>query len=250
MTDHEFPFVHTLLEARLQNHLKDALRFVSTLSEEDVLQCDNACLTEIIRQFAVAAPVLRTDIMETDKRIIESTDLVSEQTTGHSLHSVFVPVEREARWLEEVDRQTAPDGKPLAFLDRERNRIVMRLVVAPEDGEGTLKRKVDDRKSPLEQYGASVTEKIIDFNKELTARMAAALEGRKTTIAKGRTEQEKVGLPQVHSPEHEEMVLLIERIQKNLGGYVKAPSADSRVAEVGEVRTFIVHGHDHKALLS
>lgn len=193
---------------------------------------------------------LRTDIMETDKRIIESTDLVSEQTTGHSLHSVFVPVEREARWLEEVDRQTAPDGKPLAFLDRERNRIVMRLVVAPEDGEGTLKRKVDDRKSPLEQYGASVTEKIIDFNKELTARMAAALEGRKTTIAKGRTEQDKVGLPQVHSPEHEEMVLLIERIQKNLGGYVKAPSADSRVAEVGEVRTFIVHGHDHKALLS
>jgi predicted nucleotide-binding protein len=45
------------------------------------------------------------------------------------------------------------------------------------------------------------------------------------------------------------MVLLIERIQKNLGGYVKAPSADSRVAEVGEVRTFIVHGHDPQSAL-
>ncbi len=103
------------------------------------MRCDSGCLTEIVRQFAVAPPILRSDSMVADERIGESKDMWSDRTTGQTLHSFFIPVEREAEWLEEVNRQGAEvDRNPLAFLDRKRSRISIKLSVSPEDGEGTL----------------------------------------------------------------------------------------------------------------
>ena len=83
----------------------------------------------------------------------------------HTLLSFFIPVEREAEWLEDVGSQTVTSGGvPLAFLDKERDRIEIRLVVSPEDEEGALERNLEQRTNLVEQYAASVTEKIVEFN--------------------------------------------------------------------------------------
>lgn len=58
------------MEFKLHELLNSALSFVNGLSKEDALQCDNACLTEIIRQFAVAPPILRPDLMVESGRIL------------------------------------------------------------------------------------------------------------------------------------------------------------------------------------
>jgi hypothetical protein len=106
MSDQQPSFVYTHLEAKLQERLAAALRSIGTLSKEDVLRCDSGCLTEIVRQFAVAPPILRSDLMVADERIGESEDMISDRKTGHTNHSFFVPVERQAEWLEEVSRQS------------------------------------------------------------------------------------------------------------------------------------------------
>jgi hypothetical protein len=118
MSHQQTSFVFTRLEWKLQERLADALKYINSLSKEDILGCDDGCLKEIVRQFAVAPPILRLDLMVADERIGEAVDLISEQPTGHTNHSIFIPVEREPEWLEEVDSQRlASDGPPLAFLD-------------------------------------------------------------------------------------------------------------------------------------
>src|SRR5215203_1160886 len=144
MSEQHHEFVHTLLEYRLQERLDAAIGTVSNLSQGEVLRCDGACLTEIVRPFAVAPPLLRPDQMYADERIGESEDILSGQRTGHTNHSFFIPVEREADWLEDVGTQrVTSDGYPLAFLDKQRARIDIRLMLSPEDEEGTLKRKLE-----------------------------------------------------------------------------------------------------------
>src|SRR5215211_1023950 len=147
MSDQQPTFVYDYLENKLQQRLVNALRAISILSPEDVLRCDSGCLTEIVRQFAVAPPILRSDLMVADKKIREAEDIISERKTGEALYSFFSPVEREAEWLEEVDIQRTADGRPLAFLDKRRDRIAIRLMVSPGDEEGTLKRKREYRTS-------------------------------------------------------------------------------------------------------
>lgn len=245
MSDQQPSFVYTHLEAKLQERLAAALRSIGTLSKEDVLRCDSGCLTEIVRQFAVAPPILRSDLMVADERIGESEDMISDRKTGHTLHSFFVPVERQAEWLEEVSSQsTTIDRNPLAFLDRKRPRISIRLMVSPEDEEGTLKRKLDYRTSLLEQYANSVATKVAEFNKDLTEKMTTELNRRKSAIVKAEKEQEKVGLPRIHNPEHAETAAQVEDLLKRLGGYTTVPSSSNEQSEVREVRSFIVHGHD------
>jgi len=60
-------FVHTLLDFKLQERLADALGFIANLSQEDVLRCDTRCLTELVREFAVAPPILRSDLIVEDE---------------------------------------------------------------------------------------------------------------------------------------------------------------------------------------
>ena len=249
MTDQQPSFVYNLLESKLQQRLADALRYISTLSQEDVLRCDSGCLTEVTRQFAVAPPLLRSDQRVADERIIESEDIVSDRKTGHTNYSFFIPVEREAEWLEDVNNQKiTSDGYSLAFLDRERARINIRLVISPEDKEGTLKRKLECRTSLIEQYAEAVTAKIVEFNKDLAEKMATELNKRKTAIVKAEEELESVGLPRVHNPEHAETAIRIERLLRGLGAYVTEPSSRTEGPNGREVRSFIVHGRDHGSL--
>jgi predicted nucleotide-binding protein len=244
MSEQHPDFVHTLLEYRLQERLDTAIGTVNDLSQEDVLQCDGACLTEIVRQFAVAPPILRPDLMYADERIGESEEILSGRRTGHTNHSFFIPVEREADWLEDVGNQ----GYPLAFLDRKRARIEIRLVISPEDEEGALKEKLEHRTNLVEQYAASVTERAIEFNKTLAEKMANALNIRKKAIAKAEQELAATALPRVHNPAHAETAIKLERILRGLGAHMTGEASQNVEAQARNVRSFIVHGHDRQSL--
>lgn len=142
MTDQQPTFVHTFLDSKLQERLATALRFINALPQEDVLRIDNAGLTEIVREFAVAPPIVRRDLMVADERVLESLDLISERKTGQTLLEFLLPVEREVDWLEEVrDQRTGIDNNPLAFLERKRSMISIRLAFSPDEAEGELKRE-------------------------------------------------------------------------------------------------------------
>jgi predicted nucleotide-binding protein len=244
MSEQHPDFVHTLLEYRLQERLDTAIGTVNDLSQEDVLQCDGACLTEIVRQFAVAPPILRPDLMYADERIGESEEILSGRRTGHTNHSFFIPVEREADWLEDVGNQ----GYPLAFLDRKRARIEIRLVISPEDEEGALKEKLEHRTNLVEQYAASVTERAFEFNKTLAEKMANALNIRKKAIAKAEQELAATALPRVHNPAHAETAIKLERILRGLGAHMTGEASQNVEAQARNVRSFIVHDHDRQSL--
>lgn len=248
MSDQQVPFTYALLESRLQKRTTDALRTISILSAEDVLTCDNACLTEIVRQFVIVPPVLQRHRIEADEKILESEDLVSLQKTGDTMYSFFLPIGGESQWLEEVDSQRPNDGKPLAFLDERRARIAIRLVLGAEDEEGTLQHKLDYRVSLLERYAHSVAAKIVKFNENLAGQMTTALNARKSTVSRGERELEKLGLPRVHNPEHAERSVQIERIYQSLGAYVTDTPSRFEASDKLDVRPFIVHGHDHGTL--
>jgi predicted nucleotide-binding protein len=249
MSDQQSPFVYTLLTYKLQERLADALKFLANLPQEEVLRCDTACLTELVRQFAISPPILRLDQIVSDERIGEAEDIISQRKTGHTLHIFLIPIEREAEWLEEVSSQRSTgDGNPLAFLDRKHGQISIRLVVAAEDEEGTLKRRLDHRRELVKQYADSVGARLIDFNKDLAEQMAAELNKRKSAIVKAKKEQGLVGLPRVYNPEHAERAVQIQRIMQNLGTYVTDESSRSGEPQVQAVRSFIVHGHDDRSL--
>jgi predicted nucleotide-binding protein len=195
------------------------------------------------------APVLRADPIEADERIIEVVDLTFVRKTGHTQHSFFIRVARGAEWLEEVESQrTAADEYPLAFLDRERARISIRLMVSPEDEDGALKRRLDYRVGLVNQYAESVAAKLVEFNNELAEKMTAELNKRKAAILKAERELENTGLRRVHNPEHEETAIKIERVLRSLGETMTGASTGSKETAGREVRSFIVHGHDHQSL--
>jgi predicted nucleotide-binding protein len=249
MNEPRSDFMHPLLEHKLQERLDTAIATINNLSREDVLRCDRACLTEIVRQFAVAPPILRSDLIVADERIGESEDLISQRKTGDTLHRFFIPVEREADLLEDVGNQTVtPGGPPLAFLDGKRARIDIRLTVSPEDEEGTLKRKLEHRTNLVERYAQSAAERIVEFNRIFAEKMAAELNSRKRVIAKAEKELEAVGLPRVYNPEHAETAIQFERLLRSLGAHMTGKAPPNEGAQVGSVRSFIVHGHDHKSL--
>jgi predicted nucleotide-binding protein len=249
MNDQQSLFTYSYLEHRLQERLADALSYISRLSKEDVLRCDNACLMEIVREYVIAPPILRSDLMVADELIIEPVDIIFDRKTGLTNHVFFIPVERDAEWLEEIHGQkTAIDNLPLAFLDKERSRIDIRLSLCPDDEEGALKRKLDDRTSIIEQYAASVAAKIIAFNKDLTRKMADELNKRKTAIVKAQKELDTVGLPRVYNPHHLETAIKIGRLMEGLSTYMTDSSSRPRESQTQQVRSFIVHGHDHQSL--
>jgi predicted nucleotide-binding protein len=249
MSDQQPPFIYTYLETKLQERLAVALEFISTLSKEDVLRCDGGCLTELVREFAVAPPLLRSDLMVADEKIIEPVDMTFDRKTGDTNHSFFIPIERDAEWLEEVNSQrTAIDGYPLAFLDKNRARVSIRLRLTPEDEDGALKRKLDYRRNVVEQYANSVAAKLVEFNNDLAEKMTLELNKRKSAIVKAEKELENVGLPRVHNPQHEERAIQIERLLQSLGTYMTSTSSHKEESEERVIRSFIVHGHDHQSL--
>lgn len=249
MSDQLHTFVHTRLEQKLAERLTEAINYISKLPPEDVLRCDGGCLTQIVREFAVAPPILRADLMEVDARILEPTDESFERKIGQTNHSIFIPVERDAGWLEEVRNQrTAVDGNPLAFLDGQRSRISIRLALTPADEEGALARKIDYRADLIARYAESVAAKLVEFNTDLAVQMTAELNKRKSALLRAQRELELTGLPRVHNPEHEERAIKYERVLRDLGARMTGMPSRNEEAGGREVRSFIVHGHDHKSL--
>jgi hypothetical protein len=245
MSEQPPEFDHTLLEYRLQERQEAALSTISSLSKEDVLQCDGACLTEIVRQFAVAPPILQLDRVSADERIGEVEDILSGHRTGQTNHSFFIPVERGAEWLEDVGTQrVTSDGYPLAFLDKERAWIDIRLMLSPEDEEGSLGRKVERRTALVERYAESVADRIVEFNNTLAEKMANALNTRKNAIAKAEQELAATELPRVHNPAHAETAIKLERILRGLGTHMTGEAPQNEDTQARNVRSFIVHGHD------
>jgi predicted nucleotide-binding protein len=242
-------FVYTNLEWKLHERLTAALDSISSLPKEDILQCGSGCLTEIVRQFAIASPILRLDLMVADKEIVETVDHTFDRKTGNTGHIFLIPVERDAEWLDDIANQrTTTDDSPLAFFDKERGEISIRLMVSPEDAEGTLKQKLNYRSSLIEQYSESVGRKLTEYNKDLAEKMTLELNKRKGALIKAERELEDVGLPRVHNPQHEERAVKIERLMQSLSRYVKEPQPKDKESVAKEVRLFIVHGHDHKSL--
>lgn len=242
-------FVHTHLEYKLQELLAAALSSINSLSKEEVLRCDNGCLTEIVRQFAVAPPIIRPDLIVADEKIIEMSDMFSDRRTGDTVRSFFIPIERNAEWLEDVGIQrTTIDGPPLAFLDKTHARIDIRLVVSPKDKEGALKLELDYRKNQVEQYVSSVATRLTEFNENLAKQMVEELSTRNSAITRAEMELENTGLPRVHNPEHAERAAQIERVLQSLGGYVSNTSSSNEESLGQSVRSFIVHGHDEASL--
>jgi len=249
MSDQQLPFVYTHLDYKLRERLDAALSLISRLSKEDVLECGSGCLTELVREFAVAPPIVRLDLRVADKEFGEGVDMTFERKTGATNHIFLIPVERDAQWLEEIDSQRiSTDGFPLAFLDKKRPWVSIRLTVSPEDPEGALKQKLEYRSSIVKQYADSVTQRLIEFNRDLAEKMTLELNKRKKSITRAEKELEKVGLPRVHNPQHEEKAIQIERLMQRLSKYVKGSTPLTEKPGRQEVRSFIVHGHDHQSL--
>ena len=60
LIDPELPFVYTLLDLKLRERLDAALSVISGLPKGDILECGSGCLTELVREFAIAPPILRS----------------------------------------------------------------------------------------------------------------------------------------------------------------------------------------------
>ena len=139
-------------------------------------------------------------------------------------------------------------GYPLAFLDKEHARIDIRLRVSPEDEEGTLGRRLEHRRILVEQYAESVADKIVDFSRTLAEKMANALNTRKKAIAKAEQELVATELPRVRNPAHAKTAIKLERILRGLGTHMTGEVSQDEDAQAHNVRSFIVHGHDHRSL--
>jgi predicted nucleotide-binding protein len=249
MSDQQPSFVYTFLDLKLRDRLDSALSLISRLSKDNVLECGSGCLTELVREFAIAPPILRLDLRVADKEFGEGVDMTFERKTGTTNHIFLIPVERDAQWLEEIDSQrTTNDGFPLAFLDKKRSWVSIRLTLSPEDPEGALKQKLDYRSSVVMQYVDSVAQKLIEFNKDLAEKMTLELNKSKGSITRAEKELEDVGLPRIHNPQHEEKAIQIERLMQRLSKYVKGSTPLTEKPGHKDVRSFIVHGHDHQSL--
>jgi predicted nucleotide-binding protein len=187
--------------------------------------------------------------MAADQEIVELVDSSFERKTGNTGHIFLIPVDREAEWLDEISSQSmSSDDAPLAFLDKSRSLIRIKVILLPEDPEGTLKQKKNDRCELVSLYAESVAKKLVEFNRQLAEKMSAELNKRKSAITKAQRELEDVGLPQVFNPEHEERAIQIERLMQAITGrYLKVASTRSE-DDAREIRVFIVHGHDHESL--
>lgn len=249
MSDQSPLFVHTYLEWKLKERLDHALKYISGLPKEDVLRCDGGCLTQLVRGFAVAPPIVRLDSMVADEHIGEAVDDTFDRKIGKTNHSIFIPVERDAEWLDEVRNQrVTADGHPVAFLDKNRSRISIKLQLSPEDEEGALKRKMDYRAALVGLYADSVAAKLVEFNKDLAEQMTTELNKRKNALLKAQRELKNTNLPRVHNPEHAETAIKIERVLLSLGASMTGAPPRNEDAGGREIRPFIVHGHDHQSL--
>ena len=216
--DNQFmPFDYDVLERKLGQRLSKALKHVNCISQEDLLELSSEELAQIIEHFSITPPLLQMDSMGADNKIIESVDMTFERKTGQTNHSFFIPIKNDFEWLEEVEEQeTEFDGYPLAFLDKNRSRISIRLALSPEDDEDALGDNLKRRLELVKQYADDVSEKITHFNQDLAERVTLDFNRRRNALVKAIRALERAGLPLMHNPEHEERDLQMQRLVQRL----------------------------------
>lgn len=213
----EAEFIHDVLDWKLKERKEEALHWVDRLSSEELLSHDNDRALKAVERFAIAVPKLAEKPIR-DEAMPELEDLISDRKTGVTGHVFLVPIDGDAEWFQEVNMQTvASDGHPLGFLDNVRSWIYLKLTVSPDDPDGILKHKLDERMQVLTDYGAHIANRIISFNKELAENLVRDLNKRKNAIQKGRAEAEAMGLATAHNPKHAETAVQIERLMERLG---------------------------------
>ncbi len=211
------PFNYDGLERKLGQRLSKALNHVNRIPQEDFLELSSEELTQIIGHFSITPPLLQMNSMGGDNKIIESVDMAFERKTGQTNHSFFIPIKNNFKWLEEVEEQeTNFDGYPLAFLDKNRSRISIRLALTLEDEEGALGDNLKRRSELVKQYADEVSEKITYFNQDLAERVTLDFNQRRNALNKAIKALERAGLPLMHNPEHEERELQMQRLMQRL----------------------------------
>ena len=218
LRDNQFmPFNYDGLERKLGQRLSKALKRVNGIPQEDFLELSSEELAQIIEHFSIIPPLLQMDSMGADNKIIESVDMTFERKTGQTNHSFFIPIKNDFEWLEEVEEQeTEFDGYPLAFLDKNRSRISIRLTLSPEDEEDALGDNLKRRLELVKQYADDVSEKTTHFNQDLAERVTSDFNQRRNALVKAIKALERAGLPLMHNPEHEERDLQMQKLMRRL----------------------------------
>lgn len=223
-------FVHPLLDFKLHERLDQGLNWISALPVNEVKRFNLEDLTRAVERFAIAVPVLAAQPVR-DETIAELEDLTLERKTGTTGHIFLIPIDGDEECLQEINRQTAPtDSYPLAFLDKNRRWIYIKLTVSPNDPEGTLRKKLDQRLAIIHEYGTYVAQRVITFNKELAQKMIEYLNLRKEAILRGEAEAEAIGLATTPNPRHAETAIQIERLLQNLNARFMQGSTSSPTA--------------------
>ena len=209
-------FVHSTLDWMLREHLDDALSRINRLSSADVSEYDTERFAELVRQFEIIPPVLADEPVR-DETMPELEDMTIDLKTGTTGHIVLVPIEGDYKWFQEIDMQAVSDDKsPLAFLDKARNWIYIKLTVSPDEPEGILRQKLHARLTLVRQYSDYITRRIISFNSELAEKMLQYFNKRKRALERGRTEADALGLRTTHNSKHAEQAIQLERLTEIL----------------------------------
>jgi hypothetical protein len=223
LTQSNAEFTHALLDWKFSERLNEGLDYIHRLNSDQVAAIDTERLTSEIEHFAIVPPRVRADQCKRDEKTVELVDQTFDRKTGETGHYLLLPVDGEAEWLEEVREQMAPDSHPIGFVDEHRNQIQLNLSLSPEDPAGTLKRKLDERVTLVQQYAGYVAKRIIDFNTELARNMTEGFNSRKAAIEKARREIESLEIPAVADSRHVESAIQIQRVMEGLNSRYRRP---------------------------
>lgn len=208
-------FVHSTLDWMLSEHLDDALSRITRLTSADVTAYDTDSFAELVKQFAIVPPKLADEPLR-DENMPELEDMADDLKTGTTGHIVLLPIEGDGKWFQEINVQVVSGKNSLAFLDKARNWIYIKLTFSPDEPEGILRQKLDERLILVRQYGDYVIRRIISFNSELLEKMAQYLNKRKHALERGRAEAQALGLQTTHNPRHAERTIQLERLSEIL----------------------------------
>lgn len=229
-------FVHSTLDWMLSEHLDDALSRISQLTSPDVIEYDTDSFAELVKQFVIIPPVLADEPLR-DETMPELEDMMDDLKTGTTGHIVLLPIEGDGKWFQEINVQAVSGKSPLGFLDKARNWIYIKLTVSPDEREGILKQKLDERLILVRKYGDYITRRIVSFNSDLAERMSKYLNKRKHALERGRTEAQALGLQTTHNPRHAERKIQLERLteilnsQFSTGLHTTNTTAETRLNE-------------------
>ncbi len=223
--------VHSALDWKLSERLNDALNWISTLSGDSVSSYDTERLAEAVKRFEVGPLLLATKPLR-DETMPELEDLTFDRKTGVTGHIFLLPIEGDGEWLQEINMQNVSvDDSPLAFFDRARNWIYIKLTVAPDEPAGILKQKLDARLARVRQYADYVNKRIKTFNSDLAEEMVRELNKRKAAIEKGRAEAAALNLEAASNPRHAERAIQIEKLMERLNARFNPLEASSNPVE-------------------